>query len=133
MLRSEISHDECRSSPNIAKLKILADRTQKQAAGVNNRIHTLAGSLQAVGFENVSLLDVPIEPDSSPIQHKRPNSMIEDVDELKQNPKSQEADGQCLVCGETVDTEDIIGAIAPRISAVIQAYYMCCSCQTNQK
>ncbi len=36
-------------------------------------------------------------------------------------------------CDGTTDQEDVISAIAPRICAIIQAFYMCCSCQTQQK
>ena len=35
--------------------------------------------------------------------------------------------------GNAADNDDVVGAIAPRICAVIQAFYMCCACQTQQK
>ena len=34
---------------------------------------------------------------------------------------------------DTIKSEDVVAAIAPRISAVIQTYYMTCACQTQQK
>lgn len=36
-------------------------------------------------------------------------------------------------CGNSEENEDIISAIAPRICAVIQAFYMCCACTTQEK
>ena len=100
------------------------------------------------------IIDAPLinfdDPQNEPLVPDAATRGLESVDEI-----SQAAGGEVVDVGsvDVLDVEelsggldigkdvrqldvkdnDIIGATAPRVSACIQAFYLCCACQIQQK
>ena len=120
-----------KEEPSPKPTENIALRTDK-ATGSDATIETLVDTLEE-SVHGLSLgAEIPLRPESL-----QTGGTSVDFDQSPQSPGEsvRRVTNERLSwgCGSNGDNDDVISAIAPRICAVIQAFYMCCACQNQQK
>ena len=148
LLKNEIrsSRESSTGSVSVSSLESLTQKTtslsiSRTPSDSDSIISTSSVELRRPGSDRSlsESVGAEIERDTSPVSSRRPTSstgeaLLEDGTALNRILPAGESAKQAvrkLGMGQAgpQQQQDIISAIAPRISAVIQAFYMCCSCQ----